>query len=136
MAAITLKTLVLRGVHVVRDVVTGRTGMGFAAKVQAPLPILSHPSSRYQQPHRPDRQLCLNPDADNAEERAGRPERETGVPSRRSPAMSAGRAIPLGWALETGELAPTAVWRLQPFMAKRWTTRGRALTASTRGSDS
>src|SRR5262245_61212432 len=129
MAAITLKTLVLRGVRVADDVVTGRTGMGFAAKVQAPLPISSHPSQRYQ-PHRLDRQLCLNPDADNAEQRAGRPERATGVPSRRSPAMSAGRAILLGWALSTGGPALMASWRLQPFMAKRRTARGKALTAS------
>jgi len=134
MAAITRNTLVLRDVHVVRDVVTGRTGMGFAANLKAPLPISSHPSQRYQ-PHRSDRQPCLNPDADNAEQRAGRPERWTGVPSRSS-AMSAGRAIPLGWALRTGGPAPTAVWRLQPFMAKRRTSRGTALTASTRGSDS
>jgi hypothetical protein len=135
MAVMTRKTLVLRDMTVVRDVVTGLTGMGFVAKGQTPLPISSHPSQRYQTEHDLGRRLCAHWGADNAGTRAGRPERRVGVPSR-SPASFAGRAIRLGWALASGEPAPKAVWRLQPCRAKRDTARGKALGASTRGSDS
>src|SRR5262245_55245046 len=136
MAVNTQNTLVLRNANVVRDVVTGRMGMGFLANRQAPLSILSHPSQRYQAAHEPGRLLCADWSADDADLRAGRPERSAGIPGRRGPASSAGRAIQLGWASAEGGPALLAVWRMPCFTAKRWTSRGKALTASTRGSDS
>jgi hypothetical protein len=148
MAVMTHKTLVQRGTCVVRDVVAGATGRGCQVVRQTSALAFPtrHPSACYRS-FLHDR--GLNPhDADNraaaaAAERAGRPGSRTGVPSRRSPASLAGRAVRYQTALSAnGEPRSMAVWRLgrvmpgrRPSLAKGLRRRliRRAFAASTRG---
>src|SRR5438445_218299 len=83
MAVRTLKTLVLRGVAVTGDVVTGRTRIaGYQANGRLPVPPFSmrHPSPGCLAFRLERRQARVdNADAEHASVRAGRPESWTGV---------------------------------------------------------
>jgi hypothetical protein len=133
MAVIRLETLVLRGVHVVRDVVTALVRIGSKGNgVQAPAVSLSptrHPSSsdprtdtepgkRYER--------AMNRGAAHAAIRAGRPGSCAGVLGSRLPARCAGRAILSGWARAAGGSCPTAAWR-SGFTAGGFTAAGATL---------
>lgn len=112
MAVITLKTLVLRGVAVTGDVVTARTRIaGYQANGGLPAlrSFMRHlsPGCLGTEPERRHDRVD-NRDAEHASVRAGRPGSWTGVPVRRSPALSGGRINPLGWSLAEGEPRPLA----------------------------
>ena len=142
MAVNTLKTLVQRGTCVVRDVVAGATGLGCVVVPQTtalPYP-LRHllmcsltGSNRGLERHDAD-----NRAAASAAERAGRPERSAGVPSRR-PASPAGRTVRYQTVLTGTEPRPLAVWRsgrippVRPTaMGTMRSRRSEAFTAFTR----
>src|SRR5262245_27387202 len=128
MAVITRNTLVLRGVTVAGRVVTGWTRIGaYLVDGQAPALHFSmrHPSSGYPESN-PEavRQRCL--DEDDADVRAGRPGSRAGVPSRRSPASSAGGTVRLGRVPAKGGPKLSAAWRLCRSSAKASVAAGKA----------
>jgi len=114
MAVSILESLVLRGVSVRCDgkTIGLRLGTSYKAALRAPtLPF----SMRHPSPGTRD----TNPPADGpgheatgsvfgAVSGAGRSHCRAGVPSRRSPARSAGRTIPSGWAAVEGGPKPAA----------------------------
>ena len=116
-----LETLVLRGVTVACDCVTGLKGIGSNLAAQMPAMDLSH----LRHPSQSDPQAGMDTGprywraepsgAASAVERAGRPGRSSGVLVRRNPAINAGRAILSGWSLATGEPFPTAAWCIGRF---------------------
>ena len=128
MAEINRNTLVLTGVRVVRDVVTGTMGIGLntaGARPPASLQSSRHPSQRYPQAVQETglRQgRAKDSGAAPAADRAGRPGCSALV--RRSPAPGAGRAIPGGWLLAMGGAGSSAAWRLDRFTVQRPAARG------------
>lgn len=114
MAVTIRQTLVLRGVSVVRDVVTGRTGLDRAsAKTQTPALAFSmrHLSHRFPEAgYAPEQQpLAANNRSKRAVRRAGRSGSCPGVPSFRMPALRAGRATPRWWSRAAGTPCSTVL---------------------------
>jgi hypothetical protein len=131
MAVTNRNSLVLNSVSVVRGVVTGTVGMGFAsasnktAAIPFSMRLLSHTypqtgqDTSWRQGHDAARR-----GTDPGAERAGRPERR-GVPASRSFALF----------LATGGACPTAAWQFGPLMAKQPASVGNVpLGASLAGS--
>src|SRR5437879_4233980 len=114
MAVFTLESLVLRGVAVLRGgpTVNLRLGTSAVAKRTSGIPFsMRHPSPGCRQEFnrpadRPDR-VGYDP-AGVAAPGIGRSRSRAGVLSRRSPARSAGRAIPSGWSTAEGGPEPAA----------------------------
>jgi hypothetical protein len=113
MAVKNLENLVLRGVNVACDVVTGLSRIGSnTVQVQTPAMALSH--SRH--PSHSDREAGLDSGpwyvraetfgAANAAERAGRPGCCPGVSASRIPARAVGRTVLSGWSLAVEEPYP------------------------------
>jgi hypothetical protein len=114
MAVKNLETLVLRGVSVACDVVTGLKRIGSkAANCEMPAMDLSHsrhPSQRDQavQDIRPWYYPAKPSGVGSATVRAGRPESRSGVLASRSLAIAARPTVLFGWSLAKGEACPTA----------------------------
>jgi hypothetical protein len=129
MAVKNLNTLVLRGVTVVGDVLTGKMGIGcYPATVQMPaLRSLRHASRSCShadwEPSLRHVHVVVD-DVDAVADRAGRSERCPGVLIRRSPALTAGRIITQRCSVALGGPRPTAVWRSGRFTATRTTSVG------------
>jgi hypothetical protein len=107
MAGTNLQTRVLCGVHVVRDVLVGRTCIGFQQARTAASAFLSparHLLPRYsqavQEPGLRHFEVHDN-DLDNAAFRAGRPGSRTGALAGRSSAISAGQTVLGRWCAGT-----------------------------------
>jgi hypothetical protein len=116
MAVMKLETLVLGGVSIARDVVTGLKGIGSnPAKSGLPAMDLSHSrhlSQSYRQAEADDPQRPWRADrvgAARAARRAGRPGSFPGVSVRRTPAIVAGRTVLSGWSLRKGAFSPMAM---------------------------
>ena len=125
MAVMNLQSLVLRGVNVAGDVVTGRERLGFnPAKGGTTAVVLSfqrHLSTRAPQAGsdpRPRHERTASGGASHAARRAGRPDSPAGVPDCRRPARCAGRAILSGWSQAAGVAYPPAAWCLDRITAK------------------
>jgi hypothetical protein len=122
MAVVNRNTLVLNGVSVVRDVVTGTVGSGFgtACGKSAAMPFsMRPPSHSYPQAGQetsPRQHPAARRDADRAAGRAGRPGC-SGVLAQRG----------CLWPLATGGAYPTAAWRFGRFTAKHPASVGNAL---------
>ena len=132
MAVTNRNSLVLNGVGVVNDVVTGTMGFGFdPADVQAPAIPFSrrHPSHRYPQAERRPGlwQSHVDRDVDTATDRAGRPGSVAGVLASRSPALSAGRTMPMCWSPAMGGTRSAVAWRLVRMTAQRTAPVGNVL---------
>lgn len=110
MAVFTLRTLVLRGVAVVRDGWNVGLRLGAEFQTACPTPEVRinprHPSHSRQPGFmaglRPDSRAEYDRVAASAAEGAGRSLRSDGVLSRRGAARIAGPAIPLGWCKPQG----------------------------------
>jgi hypothetical protein len=103
MYVVPLDSLVLRGVRIACDVVTGLERNGsMQADGQTPTMLLSqerHLRADYPQGTDPGRPGSVGfTGAASAALRAGRPGCSLGVPNRRGPAIFAGRAILSGWS--------------------------------------
>jgi hypothetical protein len=115
MAAIKPESLVLRGVSAASDVVNSQTDRGFnSANAETSAVVLSfqrHLSAPYADSDpRPRHEGTAFGGASRAAWRAGRPGGPAGVPVRRHPARSAGRAILSGWSPAAGAAAPLHGW--------------------------
>src|SRR5262249_50813855 len=133
MAVLNLESLVLRGVPVACDVVTGLERIGFNASGSGARAVLlsltRHPSpSDPQAGADPGMRYAAVQGMAHAAPRAGRPGRSAGVPDSRGPAISAGRAILSGWSLAVGDPCATAARRLAAFAGTTPATVGKALT--------
>jgi hypothetical protein len=123
MAVKHLENLVLRGVFVACDVVTGLKRIGSnAANCGMPAMDLSHsrhPSQRDQadQDLRPWYPPAKPIGAGTTAVRAGRSASRPGVLASRSPAIAARRTVLFGWSLAKGETCPTVA-----VFARRLTT--------------
>ena len=130
MAVMNLNTLVLRGVTVVGDVLTGQMGIGcYSATTQMPAlrSLWRHASSSYSHAEPTPRSRQVHVDdhgVDDPAARAGRPGCCYRVLARRSPALRAGRIISQRCSAALGGLRPTAVWRFGRFTAWRATSVG------------
>jgi hypothetical protein len=131
MAVITNESLVLRGVNVACDVVTGLERFGFnpanggnSAVVLSYQRHLSTRASQAGSDPRPRHERIALGGASHAARRAGRPGSPAGVPERRHPARSAGRAILSRWSLAAGATAPRAAWCLDRLTIKRTAPAG------------
>jgi hypothetical protein len=133
MAVINHNTLVLFGVPVVRDVVTGTTGLGFNTANPETLAMpfsLRQPSQCYprslmepgQRPHHADQH-----GVDDAADWAGGPGCRSGVLASRSPELSSGRIIPAGWSVAKRGAWSTADWCLGSFTTKPPAATGKVL---------
>ena len=138
MAVLHCKTLVLRGVNVACDVVTGMKRFAVNAantRLPADLSFSGHLSTRTS---------CAEADSQSRHERAvingvgharraGRPGSPAGVPSRQRPARIAGRTIPLGWSRGYSQAFPRRTLpggSLTSLPAQLWSgTRGEATPA-------
>lgn len=129
MAGKNLNTLVLRGVTVVGDVLTGKMGIGcYPATVQMPAlrSLLRHASSSCSQAEQAPslRHVHAGDGVEDPAARAGRPGCCSRVLARRSPAITAGRIISPRWSAAVGGPRPTAVWRTGRFTTTRSTPVG------------
>jgi hypothetical protein len=117
MFALTLDTLVLRGVSVLRDgqTVGVRLGTGYSAGIadpEGPISVMRHPSPGC----RPGSDTPAGrdePDAKRAGFAASGAGRSLGLESRSGLARSTGQPIPSGWKAHGGT-QPTAATRLWP----------------------
>jgi hypothetical protein len=125
----TLKTLVLRGVSVVRDGMASLTrhGQGYQRVQQAPVPFSQrHPSFRTPRLVTDPEPRRLADKDECATTRAGRPGCGAGVSVRRSLALAgASRRIALP-ALREGGASLLAAGRIGPQMAEALATKGQA----------
>jgi hypothetical protein len=134
MAVMNRNTLVLFGVPVVRDVVTGTTGLGFNTanpETQAMPFSLRQPSQRYPRSHMEPRLRLHHTDrhgVDGTADWAGRPGCRSGVLASRSPDMSSGRIIPTGWSLARRGTCSASAWCFGLFTAKPPATTGKVLS--------
>jgi hypothetical protein len=126
MAVMKPETLVLRGAGVACDVVTSVERYGFnPANAGTAAGVLSFPrqlslrDSRAGSDPRPRHKRTAPGGAGRAAWRAGRPAGPAGVPVRRRPARSAGRAILLGWPQAGGAAAPPDAWCLDRLTVRR-----------------
>lgn len=107
MVGTSLNILVLRGVNVVRDVVTSRMGLDtVSANAQAPAAtFLSRHPMQGRRPMYARAQRCDhagNPDVNSIAQRAGRPGSPAGASACRMPAQCAGGIIRPRWSLCVG----------------------------------
>lgn len=130
MAVKNLNTLVLRGVTVVGDVLTGKMGIGcYPATLQTPAlrSLMRHASSSCSSavPEPSQRHVHVVDDGvDDPADRAGRPGSCCRVLARRSPAIRGDRIIIQRWSAAKGGPRPTAVWRFGRFTITRTTPVG------------
>jgi hypothetical protein len=124
MAVINSESLVLHGVRVAFDVVTGleRIGSNPASGQTGAmhLSVTRHPSQSYPDANgdpgtRPE--SAENLGAARAAKRAGRPGSSAGVPDSRNLAITARRAILSGWSLAARGPVPPATWCQRRFTA-------------------
>jgi hypothetical protein len=129
MAVKNLENLVLRGVSVACDVVTGLKRIGSnPANGQTPAMVLSHSRHPSQSDRGSDMDTGLRQGgaepfgAGPAAKRAGRPGCCPGVLASRSPARAAGRAVLSGWSLAEFEPYPPATCYAGRFTTGRQAT--------------
>jgi hypothetical protein len=120
MAVVNRNTLVLKGVCVVRDVVTGTMGIG----LNTAQPLANPFSMRRQSQRYPVTVQETDPRHDLVAERAGRP---GCVLASRSPALGAGRTVLRGWSLARGRACSMAAWRFGRFTARPSASADRTL---------
>jgi len=125
MVALKRNSLVLRGVPVACDVVTGQGRYGFNPANAGVLRVLSferHLSTRASRAGSDPRlrhERTAMSGVGHVARRAGRPGSPAGVPVRRRPARSAGWAILSGWSSAAAIAAPIAAGCLDRLTGKR-----------------
>ena len=133
MAVMILDNLVLRGVRVACDVVTGLKGMGSnPARDNLPAMDLSHsrhlsqgiPLAGSDDPRRQDRAEAIGA---AAAARAGRPGSSPGVPVRRTPAIVAGRTVLSRWSPDARVLRPIPTYCRGRFTGRTGAAGGQEL---------
>jgi hypothetical protein len=133
MALMTLKTLVLNSVPVVRDVVTGTVGMGlYLAGANPPASLnpmrpLSQRSQRIEQEPDSWHNHVDHLDAGNGAYRAGRSVASVGVSVCRSLAIPASGTILSRWSSATRGAYPTAAWCFGRVLARTHASAGKGL---------